>query len=249
MSIKLGVIAALPFEAACFTNNKIDPGSHQTISQNLIVYYAGMGPENATQAAQSLIDLNVDALVSWGVAGALDSTLNCGDIVLPLEVIDDTGGGNDSDNVNHIPVHQPWHTALSNKLQLQGLHADGAIISSQAVQHAPHTKSKLRNKTQAIAIDMESAAIAKVALKADKPFIIVRSIFDTLSMTIPQSSTNATDQYGQVSIPKLMAGLLRHPSELLQYPNLVSSFGRAKKSLQQVVKICGNELCFSEDVT
>ena len=249
MGIKLGVIAALPFEAACFTNNKINPGSYQTISQNLIVYYAGMGPENAKQAAQSLIELDVNALVSWGVAGALDSTLNSGDIVLPAEVIDGNGGGNDSDNVTHIPVHQPWHTALRNKLQQQRLHADGAIISTQDVQHDSHTKSQLRNKTQAIAIDMESAAIAKVALKADKPFVIIRSIFDTLSMTIPQSSTDATDQYGLVSMPKLMAGLLRHPSELLQYPNLVSSFTRAKKSLHHVVEQCGNDLCFTEAVT
>jgi adenosylhomocysteine nucleosidase len=237
LSIRLGIIAALPFEAACFTSHKIHPGSYQIVAPGLYVYYAGMGPVNAANAAQILVDLKVDALVSWGVAGSLDPGLVAGDIVLPLNVLDDEG------QIFH--VNQEWHTALKNTLNHPGVYSEGKLVSTQGVQQDGRLKSELHQTTQAMAVDMESAAIAKVAFTTNKPFVVIRTIFDTVAMHIPPSSTNATDQYGQVSMLKLMTGLIRTPSELLQYPKLVSAFAKAKRSLRRVVELCGNELCFS----
>jgi adenosylhomocysteine nucleosidase len=237
LSIKLGIVAALPFETACFTRNKIHPGSYQFIAPGLYVYYAGMGPVNAANAAQILVDLKVDALVSWGVAGSLDPALVAGDIVLPVDVLDDDG--------QYFPVNRAWHTALKNRLNHQGVYAEGKLVSTHDVQQDIRLKSELHQATQAMAVDMESAAVAKVAFNANKPFVVIRTIFDTAAMHIPTSSANATDQYGQVSMLKLVTGLMRSPAELLQYPKLVSSFAKAKRSLRHVVELCGNELCFS----
>lgn len=238
LSFKLGIIAALPFEVACFTNKKINPGDYQVIAQNIFVYAAGMGFDNATQAVQTLINSNIDAFVSWGVAGALDTSLVSGDIVLPESVIDN--------NEQQYNVDARWHAVLKNKLKQDSVISAGSIVSTQNLQHNPQLKSKLHQSSQAIAIDMESAAIARAASQANKPFVIIRSIFDTASMSLPQSSTNATDQYGKVSIPKLISGLIQSPGELLQYPNLISSFTKAKNSLMHVVELCGNDLCFAE---
>ena len=240
MSIRLGIIAALPFEAACFTSNQIRPGTYQVVASNVYVFHAGIGPDNATHAAQKLVDLKVDALVSWGVAGSLDPELVAGDIVLPIDVLDSDG------QLYH--VNQDWHTALTNKLNHQGVHSGGKLVSTSAVQQDVRLKSELYQATQSMAVDMESAAVAKVAFGANKPFAVVRTIFDTVAMRIPASSTNATDQYGQVSIPKLISGLMKNPAELLQYPKLVSSYNKARTSLQRVVELCGNELCFSRNL-
>ena len=75
MSTRLGVIAALPFEAACFSSTPVYPGAYQAVTADVYVFCAGMGAHNASQAAQALIAAEVDALVSWGVAGALDPGL------------------------------------------------------------------------------------------------------------------------------------------------------------------------------
>lgn len=240
MSVKIGVIAALPFEAACFANSKIRPGTYQITAQNSFVYHAGMGPENAADAAQALIDLNVDALVSWGVAGALDSKLVSGDIILPAEVI-----GSDQ---QRYTVNQRWYTALKNKLNKENMYCGGSIVSAHDVQHDSQKKMLLRQSSQAQAVDMESVAVARVANRENKPYVAIRIIFDTVSMRIPSSSIHATDQYGIVSVPRLIAGLTRHPSELRQYPHLMKSFAKAKKSLYRVVALCGNELCFAEEL-
>ena len=238
MSFKLGIIAALPFEAACITNKIINPGSYQIIDQNVFVYTAGMGFGNATKAVRALINKNVDAFVSWGVAGALDESLLSGDIVLPEYVIDN--------NKQRYKVDARWHAKLKKRLTQSNVFPGGTIVSTRDLQHSPQLKSELHQSTQALALDMESAAIAQAASLADKPFVIIRTIFDTASMSIPQSSTNATDQYGKISIPKLFAGLIRNPGELLQYPNLISSYKKAKNSLIRVMTLCGNDLCFAE---
>ena len=238
MSLKLGIIAALPFEAACFSGKAIRPGTHQIVAPNLYVFYAGMGPNNAAHAAQSLVDLKVDGLVSWGVAGALDPALDSGDTVLPVEVLDADG------QLYH--VNQSWHAALANKLNHGSVYSKGRLVSTSDVQHNPQQKLKLQQSVQAVAIDMESGSVAKVACAADKPFVVIRTIFDAVTMRIPSSSTNATDEYGRVSVRQLMMGLLRSPAELAQYPKLVSSFTKAKAGLRRVAQLCGNELCISE---
>ena len=236
MSTRLGVIAALPFEAACFSSKPVHPGTYQVVTPELYVFCAGMGAHNASQAAQALIAADVDALVSWGVAGALDPALASGDTVLPVQVRDS--------EQNIYTVDHAWHAALKSRLGQQRLFADGTILSVQDVQHDVGSKSNLHQATQALAVDMESAAVARVALNANKPFVVVRTIFDSASMRIPASSTNATDQYGQVSIPKLITGVIRMPAEVLQYPQMVGSFAKAKKSLLRVAELCGHDLCF-----
>jgi len=240
LSISLGIIAALPFEAACFTRNKIHPGSYQMVAPGLYVFYAGMGPVNAANAAQTLLGLKVDALVSWGVAGSLDPDLVAGDIVLPVDVLDVEG--------QIFPVNREWHTALKNSLNHPDIYSEGKLVSTHNVQQDVRLKSELYQATQAMAVDMESAAVAKVAFTANKPFVVIRTIFDTVAMSIPASSTNATNQYGQVSMLKLITGLIRTPTELLQYPKLVNSFAKAKTSLRRVVEQCGNELCFPRNL-
>jgi len=240
LSINLGIIAALPFEAACIAGNDIRPGTYQFVAPNLYVFSAGTGPDNASRAAKTLIDLDVDAIMSWGVAGSLIPNLVSGDIVMPVMVLDTDG--------QCFPVNQRWHAALKIKLRDQGVHSEGSLISTFTVQADVRLKSELHRSTQAIAVDMESAAIAKVANSVDKPFAVIRTIFDSLSMRVPTSSVNAINQYGQVSLPKLIFGLTQRPAELLQYPKLINSFAKAKRSLQRVVELCDSDFSFSNNL-
>nr|VFJ43628.1 MAG: hypothetical protein BECKDK2373C_GA0170839_100614 [Candidatus Kentron sp. DK]VFJ47717.1 MAG: hypothetical protein BECKDK2373B_GA0170837_101824 [Candidatus Kentron sp. DK] len=89
---------------------------------------------------------------------------------------------------------------------------------------------------------MESAAVAKVASETGKPFIVIRSIFDTFAMGLPVSALGAADPYGNVSMLKLISGLLKNPKEIIHYPALIRSSIRAEKGLRKVRELCGDEL-------
>nr|VFK61178.1 MAG: hopanoid-associated phosphorylase [Candidatus Kentron sp. TC] len=235
---KPGIIAALPLEAACFAKVDIGPRSHRVIEGSLL-YYGGVGAENAARAARALMDLKVDALVSWGTAGALDPRLGPGDIVLPTEVIDHADG-------KRYSVNPYWHGVLGNKLHHKRIYSQGAIVSTRSVQSAPRQKAGLHRTTGAMAADMESAAIAAVAGTEEKPFIVIRSISDTAAMHIPQSAIHATDRYGKVSIPGLFAHLMKNPAELRHYPKLIRSLAKTKRSLREITELCGFDLCLGE---
>nr|VFK53908.1 MAG: adenosylhomocysteine nucleosidase [Candidatus Kentron sp. TUN]VFK55011.1 MAG: adenosylhomocysteine nucleosidase [Candidatus Kentron sp. TUN]VFK55789.1 MAG: adenosylhomocysteine nucleosidase [Candidatus Kentron sp. TUN] len=239
MSAKLGIIAALPFEVASFAGMDIAPDSYEIISEDSFIYYAGVGAKNATQAAQFLIDSKVDALVSWGSAGALDPVLIPGDIVLPVNVINYV-------DKKQYRVNERWHAALKTKLDINTTYSAGSIVSTQDVQHSPQKKTNLYQAIEAAAVDMESAAIAAVASKEKKPFIVIRSISDTAAMQLPKSAINGTDEYGRVSIIALFAGLMKNPTELFHYPRLIHSLAKTKKSLRGIVRLCGFDLCINE---
>lgn len=238
LSAKIGIIAALSSEAKCFAKIDIDPDSYRIISEDSFLHYAGMGAKNAMRAAQSLIDTDVDALVSWGSAGALHPALVPGDIVLPVAVIDYS-------DKRQYQVDQRWHTALKNKLGHKKIY-DGNLASTREVQQGPRQKIKLHRATGALAVDMESAAIAAVASKEKKPFLVIRSISDTAAMHIPKSAIDASDQYGRVSMRGLSVALMKRPREVLHYPRFIRSFASAKQSLREIVELCGFDLCFHE---
>nr|VFK80463.1 MAG: adenosylhomocysteine nucleosidase [Candidatus Kentron sp. SD] len=245
---KPGIIAALPLEVACFAKVELAPHSHRIIA-NAFLYYAGVGSKNATRAAQSLIDAGADALVSWGTTGALDPRLAPGDIVLPTDVIDHV-------DKQRYPVDRRWRAALKNrlnqnrldqnKLDHEKIYAQGSIVSTRAVQPGPRQKAKLHKDTGAMAVDMESAAIAAVASSAQKPFVVIRSISDTVAMHLPSSAMDGTDQYGRVSIVGLAMGLIKKPGDLRHYPVLIRSLAKTKQSLRKIVELCGFDLCLGE---
>nr|VFK75805.1 MAG: hopanoid-associated phosphorylase [Candidatus Kentron sp. MB] len=240
---KLGIIAALPLEIKCLSRIDVHPGSCANIADNSILYYAGIGQKNAAQAAQFLIDSGANALVSWGTAGALHPRLTPGDIVLPLAVIDHAQN-------RLYPVDQRWHGALKSRLEHglnpKTIHSQQNVVSTREVQSNPRQKKILHQTTGAIAVDMESAAIAAVASKENKPFVVIRGISDTVAMRLPQSALKATDRYGKISLLGLSAALLRTPTELRHYPALIRALSKTKRSLRQVVALCGLHLCLEE---
>ncbi len=222
----------------------IKPDSVQKIGKDLFLYCSGLGSRNATRAARTLIDLDIDALASWGVAGALDSNLAAGDILLPAKVIDTI----DRQRHKAYEVDKHWHAALRSALGRKGVYSEGSIVSTQVVQDTPRKKTALHRATEAMAVDMESAAIARVASEAGKPFVVIRSISDTVAMSLPASALDAIDQYAQVSLSRLFGGLLKNPGDLAHYPILFRSFKKAEKRLRQVLELCGNDLLWPPSV-
>ena len=84
---KLGIIAALPAEAKCFQINELSFETPIEIEKNVFLYISGIGYESSLNATKKMVKLNVDGLISWGIAGAISNSINSGDMVIARSVI------------------------------------------------------------------------------------------------------------------------------------------------------------------
>ena len=95
-------------------------------------------------------------------------------------------------------------------------------------------KNRLYQTTQAIAVDMESAAVAQLAHQAQIPFIAIRSIVDPAQLDLPKALNYAMTDSGVISISKLLRYLCSHPGDLPRLIKLGLHFNAAKKTLKHL---------------
>jgi hypothetical protein len=66
-------------------------GDLLALSPDLHLVVSGIGGANAQAAATRLLEMNCDALVSWGTAGALHPDLRSGQLVVADQITDTSG--------------------------------------------------------------------------------------------------------------------------------------------------------------
>jgi adenosylhomocysteine nucleosidase len=231
-----GIVAALTAEAR--TLGPVPPAqapltagaaSIRTLADGNLLVISGMGPQRATRAAQALVAAGAQALLSFGLAGALDPELRAGVVLLPQDVRNDAG-----------QVHStygPWRERLASQARARAdsqVRAGGALLSVAEPLISSASKSRAWSHTGASAVDMESFAIASVAVEKAVPFAVVRVVVDTALDTLPNSVTQATDPGGEVNYARLTAGLLRHPSDLAALLKLARRYRIALHSLRSL---------------
>ena len=177
-----GVVAALEFEARCL----------RELSDGSLIGISGIGADSAARAARALIASGAGALLSWGVAGALDPGLACGAAVLPSEVLRPAAELAGT-SLQRFETCRAWRERLLGALQGHVRVTNGALLSSAAPVATAARKASLFHQTRAVAVDMESAAVAAVAADHGLPFIALRVILDTARDSLPESIMRAFD--------------------------------------------------------
>jgi adenosylhomocysteine nucleosidase len=144
-------------------------------NRDAVVICGGIGGEAARRAAEAVIAIFQPTVIySVGFAGALDSSLKVGDIVQPARVVNALDG-----------------SSLSLK------DSDGALISFGSVA-SPEQKVKLRESYGAQAVDMEAAAVGRVAELHGVSFGIIKAISDEIGFEFP-STEGFIDSSGRFS--------------------------------------------------
>lgn len=157
-----------------------------------IVIKCGVGKVNAARATQVMLDyFKIDYIINLGVAGALSSMLDVGDVVIAKKVIqhdfDITAFGHSKGYITGVGAFiESNHNLLEEfssvleempernyKIKM-GIVATGDIFCTESWM-----KDKIRAKFNADVVDMECAAIAQVCYLSEKPFIAIRSISDS----------------------------------------------------------------------
>lgn len=231
----IGVVAALPLEARCLVGTKIKAGERVFLDATVCIQVSGIGRERALRAAQSLLGAGAGALLSWGVAGGLAADFAPGTLVLPQQIID-------ADR-NHFPTDEAWRERIHARVVRDLMVSEGALVEGHSVVGDPSQKQKLAQTSGAVAVDMESAAIAQAARQAGVPFVAVRVVVDTADMGVPRSAIRATDEFGRLHIARLLFSLLTRPADLSALIRLGQGFRAAQATLKTTARLAGPELC------
>ncbi len=224
-----GIVVALPEELATLTSKRLKKGSIEILNDKLWVIYSGAGEKNARLASELLVDNGVRRLISWGCAAALDSALQSGHLVLAVSCIDAQQVGIEIDN-------KEWVNHVQSSMDRQITIHCGKLAESKRIVETTEDKTQLGKTTGAIALDMESTAIAKVASLNGIPFMTIRVIADTLIMNLPKSVGYVLNEQGEVVLKKLLLFLLLHPNELHGLIKLGFAFNAAKKTLKCIAR-------------
>jgi adenosylhomocysteine nucleosidase len=226
--VSCGIVVALPEELATLTSQKLTQGECVYISNNILLAYAGAGPANAEHASRLLIAKGVKKLISWGCAAALSPQLKQGDLVLANQLLSEQ-----HQIFNSNPL---WMKHLHQLLDKQLTINDGNLAESSHIISTHSDKQLIFHQTGAVALDMESCAVAKTAQQANLPYLAIRAIADPASMNLPQAVIHALNERGQIKLGKLLRFLLTHPWEITGLIKLGLHFSAARKTLKIVAK-------------
>jgi adenosylhomocysteine nucleosidase len=219
-----GIVIALAEELGTLTTSKLGLGEIAHLNDNIQVIYSGAGADNAKAAAETLVKQGVSQLISWGCAAALADNVEPGTLVFAEQCI-----GADKSTVE---TDKQWLKHAMGLLAKQ-LPISGIIAESNQIIVTGKDKLELGVATNAIALDMESAAIARVAKANGLPFLAIRAIADPQSMNLPKAIGYAVNQQGEVALGKLAFFVLLHPAEIPGLVKLGLHFNAAKKTLTQ----------------
>jgi adenosylhomocysteine nucleosidase len=223
---KLGIIAALPAEAECLYNKKLNITSPIEIQKDIFLCLSGIGYESARHAANELLRFNIDGLISWGVAGAIDPSLNSGDLIVANTII--------SPDIMYSTSNE-WKNKLSEYIQNKyGKVINADIASSREICASTSDKENLLHRTNALAVDMESAAIAETAKNNNLDFLAIRTIADQAHSSIPEAVLKHTDNLGNPKLLKFVLSCILKPGQIRDIIILAKNYNSALKNLSDI---------------
>jgi adenosylhomocysteine nucleosidase len=161
------------------------------------------------------------------MAGGLDPGLHAGTICLPSIVVSRDGATFTTDH--------HWRELLSAAIAARRTVVSGSLLTSDLAIGDIAGKAAAFRETGAVAVDMESLAVASIAAAHKLPFIAVRVIVDTAGDALPRAVLAAT-RFGRVRISRLILGIVRRPSDIGSLIRLAQRYRTAQQALAAVAR-------------
>ncbi|MBV8307148.1 MAG: purine phosphorylase [Gammaproteobacteria bacterium] len=225
----VGIVAALAAESRPLGAASRSPGGARSLADGTLLVVSGVGIAAAREGARRLLGAGARALLSWGVAGGLDPALAAGTVVLPREVVSPEG--------RSFTTEPGWREALARVLGDAHAVSSGRLLTRYEALGSIAAKAQAFRETAAVAVDMESSAVAEMAAAARVPFIAVRALVDTAHDVVPQAAiAAAATGEGALRIGALLLAVARRPSELPPLIRLAGRYRSALRSLSAVAR-------------
>lgn len=223
---RLGVITGLASEADCLKGFPADEAP--------VVRCVGADAGRAAATARALAAQGCDALLSFGVAGGLDTGAGAGTLVVADAVIAPDG--------QRYATDVAWRRAVGRTLGPGIAAIEGSIAGSAQPVTTVAAKRNLRERTGAAAVDMESHAVAGAALAAGVPFLALRVIADPATRALPQWVMKAVLDDGTIEPAAIIRPLLARPWMVWTLIGLARDNGKALAALRRVAALLGVRL-------
>jgi adenosylhomocysteine nucleosidase len=167
----------------------------------VIAVVTGIGPASADAATARLLDsVDVELVIVVGIAGAIENQMPIGTLVLPQLVI------SDADRAGY----RPTPLGIGN--------AHGTLCTTDQLLLDPALHADLRAQG-VVALDMETAAVAKVCDERGVPWSVVRAISDQAGDgSVDADIVGLSHPDGSSNLSAVARYLLRHPAAV---PRLV----------------------------
>jgi adenosylhomocysteine nucleosidase len=259
----IGLICALPqeFEAISSMIQWEETGPTEAFppvkrgelaGKELYLCMSGMGKVMAAAAAQGMIArYSPSLLLSFGSAGALEGSLSEGTIICPGMVIPGDFGVYDPEGFHYtgsplllegVPrffhafeAHRPLVERcerLSRQLDLPC--STGALLTCDQVVFSKKRRAELGELFCAVAVDMESAAIAQIARANNIPFMALRAISDGVDLEITHLDELLLPE-DELPGGKVLRGVWNHPG-------MIPSLHRLRKGMRSACTSLGKIL-------
>ncbi len=194
--VDVGIVFALSIEAGCFVDTlsqiRVTRGDGFIARQGrrgareVVLVESGPGGPCAAMAAQALIDAYRPRLmVSAGFAGGLDALARRQDLVVATSLTrlpspSGRGAGGEGSEMTLDPAGVvPWLDEVPD------LHR-GRLITCDRVIRLREEKQELGRRHAALAVDMETYAVAEVCQARTVDFLAVRAISDAVDDELPR---------------------------------------------------------------
>jgi adenosylhomocysteine nucleosidase len=164
---------------------------------------AGGGDHARLEAVLDRLATGANGIISIGIAGALAPGLRPGSWIVANAVFDDG---------EPVPTDPAWTGRLAARLPGA---ARGLLLGANAMVAEATQKAALHRTTGAVAVDMESHIVARVARRHRLPFAAVRVISDAAHRTLPLAARVGMKSDGRMDLPAVLRSLLANPGQLL----------------------------------
>jgi nucleoside phosphorylase len=229
---RIAFVCAMPMEASPLVRKLrltktriagVDAHTGALGDRDVVAIVTGMGTRRSSAATERLLDaVAVDHVVVVGITGALASDTPIGTLVLPEVVVHgDTG-----------TEHRP--TALGDGVARGKMWTDDDFITDL------DEIARLR-QVGVVALDMETAAIARVCEARGKPWSVFRVISDRATDgTVDEEVFRLSNPDGTVNRRAVARYFVRHPRRLVRMARLAKDARRATETAADAaIRACG----------
>jgi adenosylhomocysteine nucleosidase len=187
-----------------------------------LVACAAARPQKARDLARELVAMGATRLMSFGIAGSLDSSVKLGDVFIGTRVASATG---------QWACDEAWGRALADKIP----HAKrGGVYGSEILVPTVEAKDALFQQTGCAIVDMESQCAAEVAAEANLPLMVVRSVCDDSVMNVPPLVMAAIAEDGSINVLRGVWHLALHPAQAADLFHVMRGTGKALGALGKI---------------
>jgi adenosylhomocysteine nucleosidase len=182
---------------------------------------AGGGDSKRLEAVLEARVAGARGIISIGIAGALAPGLRAGDWVVADAILADG---------ESLSTDASWTERLVARLSEV---AKGLLLGVDAIVAEAAQKADLHRTTGALAVDMESHIVARVARHHRLAFAAARVVCDPAHRALPPAARVGMKLDGRMDLPAVLQSLLAEPSQL---PTLILTGWEAERSFRSLLR-------------